>query len=116
MENIETGEEHLLIDGFPRTPEQVPTIDSVMEFFRREQPTIVYMQISDEEAVRRIMPRGRHDDTEEGIRQRLKWSKELTIPNIEWFRKNPKYKVIDVFGERPIEVVQQEIREKLGLL
>ncbi len=116
INNLTTGEEHLMIDGYPRTPEQVPALDSAMEYFKRESVTVVVLNISDEEAVKRLIPRGREDDTEEGIRQRLKWSREQTMPNIEWFKAHgARYKVVEVFGERPIEEVQKEIQQKLGL-
>lgn len=116
VDHIMTGDEHVLIDGFPRTPEQVPVLDSAIDFFKRANPTVINMQISDEEAIRRLTPRGRYDDTAEGIRKRMKWSEELTMPAIKWFKENPKYDVIDVFGERPLEEVQHEIRIRLGLV
>jgi adenylate kinase len=115
IDHIKTGEEHLIIDGFPRTPEQVPALHSAMEFFDRSSITVVYLNISDEEAMKRLLPRKRYDDTDEGIRKRLAWSREQTIPNLNWFREHsPRYRVIEVFGERAIEEVQMEIRQKLG--
>jgi len=117
IDNIKTGEEHLIIDGFPRTAEQVPTLDSVIEFFNRPSVTVVYLNISDEEAMKRLLPRKRYDDTDEGIRKRLAWSREQTIPNLKWFREHgTRYKVVEIFGERSIEEVQQEIRQKLGFV
>src|SRR5205085_2657051 len=74
------GNEHLIIDGFPRTEDQVPVLDSAMRFYKREKPTIIYINISDEEAVRRLIKRGRSDDTEAGIRQRLAWTREHMEP------------------------------------
>lgn len=116
MENIKTGEEHLVIDGFPRTADQVPTLDSAMEYFARQKITVVCINISDEEALKRLIARGRSDDTEEGIRARLTWSREQTMPNIKWFRENAsRYRVADIFGERPIETVHGDIMTQLGL-
>lgn len=117
LSNLTTNEEHLLIDGYPRTPEQVPALDSAMEYFNRDKVVVVHLDISEEEAIKRLLPRKRYDDTEEGIRKRLKWSREQTMPNIEWFRKHgERYSVVDVFGERPVEEVQADIRRKLGLI
>lgn len=116
MDTIETGEEHLVIDGFPRTATQVPTLDSALtEFYKREMPTVVCINISDDEAVARLLKRGRHDDTEESIRKRLEWSRKDTMPNIEWFRSNPQYKVVDIDGERSVEEIHTDILNKLGL-
>lgn len=116
MDTIETGEEHLVIDGFPRTATQVPTLDSALtEFYKRENPTVVCINISDDEAVARLLKRGRHDDTEESIRTRLQWSRKDTMPNIEWFRANPLYRVIDIDGERTVEEIHADILAKLAL-
>lgn len=116
MDSIQTGEEHLVIDGFPRTATQVPTLDSALtEFYKRDMPTVVCINISDDEAVTRLLKRGRHDDTEESIRKRLAWSRKETMPNIEWFRANPLYRVIDVDGERTVEEIHADILAKLNL-
>ena len=114
MTHLEGGE-HLIIDGFPRQKEQVAALDSAMQFYGRKLPTIVCINISDDEAVSRLMKRGRSDDTEESIRARLAWSHAETMPNIEWFRQNPAYRVLDIDGERSIEDIQKDIRTQLGL-
>lgn len=115
MQNLPTNEEHILIDGFPRTATQVPMLDSALvEFYKRIMPTVVVLNISDDEAVRRLLPRGRNDDTEEGIRKRLQWSREETMPNMEWFRSNPTYRVLEINGEQSIEGTHTEVLEKLG--
>lgn len=114
MDNY-TGSEHLIIDGFPRTADQVPALDSALDFFEAKPVTVVCINISDEEAVTRLLKRGRSDDTEEGIRARLKWSREETMPNIAWFRSQPSYKVLDIEGERSVEEIQKDIITQLGL-
>ncbi|HVU79987.1 MAG TPA: nucleoside monophosphate kinase [Candidatus Paceibacterota bacterium] len=109
------GNEHLLIDGFPRTEDQVPVLDSALRFYKREQPVVVYINISDEEAVKRLLKRGRADDTEEGIRARLAWTREHMEPILAWFRGNPAYRVAEINGERSIEEVHADVDRALGL-
>lgn len=115
MDTVRQGDEHLIIDGFPRTADQVPALDSAMVFYNRTQVYVVCISISDEEAVTRLMKRGRADDTEEGIRKRLQWSREQTMPNVKWFREQPRYHVLDIDGERTVEVIHADILQKLGL-
>ncbi|HVY72622.1 MAG TPA: nucleoside monophosphate kinase [Candidatus Paceibacterota bacterium] len=110
-----SGAEHLIIDGFPRTKDQVPALDSALEFFEARPVTVVCINISDEEAVKRLLLRGRSDDTEESIRTRLQWSREETMPNIEWFRTATGYNVLDIDGERTVEEIQADIIAQLGL-
>jgi adenylate kinase family enzyme len=114
VDNLQ-GNEHLFIDGFPRMFEQIPILDSAIQFYKRESPTVVYINISDEEAIQRLLLRNRTDDTKEGIQKRLAWTREQTGKINAWFQGNPAYTFIEIHGEKPIDVVQHEIREKLGL-
>lgn len=109
------GNEHIIVDGFPRTPDQVPMIDSAFDFFEAKPAIVVCINISDEEALTRLLKRGRNDDTEASIKKRLAWSRKDTMPNIEWFRANPSYTVLDIDGERTVEEIQKDIIAKLGL-
>jgi len=115
IQHLVSGAEHLMIDGFPRTADQIPMLDTALQFFERTNPTVIVLNISDEEAVKRALLRGRADDTEENIRKRLAWSRQETMPNIEWFKSHHSYRVVEIFGERPIDEVQQDIRMQLGL-
>lgn len=110
------GDEHLIIDGFPRTPDQVPILDSALRFYKREKSTIVYIDIPDEEAVKRLVARKRADDTEPAIRERLTWSRQYTGPILDWFRNNLQYRVIEIEGNHSIEEVHRTIDEKLGFV
>lgn len=114
MDNAK-GDENIIIDGFPRTPDQVPMLDSALDFFEAKPATVVCINISDEEAIKRLLLRGRSDDTEDGIRKRLAWSRKDTMPNIAWFRSQPSYKVLDIEGERSVEEIQKDIIAQLGL-
>ncbi len=112
IENLH-GNEHLIVDGFPRNEENWMTLVSAFDFYKRERPTVVYINISDEEAVKRLLLRNRSDDTEEGIRKRLAWSHKQAAPIIEHFRSHSSYSVLDIDGERSIEVIHKDIIDKL---
>lgn len=115
MEHLATNEEHLFIDGFPRTATQVPALDSALrEFYCRPNPTVVVINITDDEAVKRLLARGRSDDTEAAIRTRLEWSRKETMPNLAWFKNNPAYRVVEVDGMGTIEETQAKVRAALG--
>lgn len=109
------GNEHLILDGFPRTTDQIPDLDTALRFYDR-QPVVLYISLSDEVAKERLQKRGRDDDTEEGIQERLRWSRDEAAAVNEWFKKNPYYKFVEIHGERPIEEIHQEILSHLGIL
>lgn len=115
LQNLK-NEEHLLIDGFPRSIEQVTYLDSAIRFYKREQPTIVRIEISDEEALKRLTLRGRSDDTPEAIRNRLAWTRKAEEQIGSWFRNNPSYTVCDIAGEGTIEETHALILGALKLV
>ena len=114
MEKV-TGNEHIFMDGMSRRLEEANVLDSAIKFYERENPFVISIEVSDECATKRLLGRGRHDDSEEEIKNRLKWYKENVTPAIEYFKNDPYYKFISIDGEKNIEEVHQEIMEKVGL-
>lgn len=116
MDHLKTNEEHLLVDGFPRTDTQLPALDSALvEFYKRPNLTVVSLTLSDEEATARLLKRGRADDTEEGIRARLQWTNEQTAHVLERMKQNSAYAVLDINGAQTVEEIHAEILTKLQL-
>ena len=109
------GNEHLLVDGFPRSHDQLPAFISAVKFYERENPTVLDIVIPEEESLQRLLKRGRSDDTEESIRERLRWSRESVAPVIEWFKENKEYRFIEIQGNRSIEDVHNDILHRLEL-
>lgn len=106
--------DHLLIDGFPRSLEQVPVFESSMRFYGRQNAEILYLDITKEEAVKRLRARGRHDDTEEGILQRFKEYESNVLPALNLLREKG-YKIHKVNGEQHIDSVHSDIKKALEL-
>jgi adenylate kinase len=109
------GNQHVFFDGYPRTPEQAQALLQLKEFFGWNKPIIVFLNISEKEAIKRLMARGRHDDTKEGIRQRFNVYKEDVMPAIEQLKESGDFDFIEVDGERTVEEIHENIKQKLGL-
>lgn len=112
-ENL-TGEEHIIADGLARGPEQTAAFDDAMGFFKREDFTVISVELSEESAVQRLLARGRNDDTEEAIRKRLAWTKTDVLPQLELLRSRGR-RVITIDGEPDIETIHKNILSALGL-
>ena len=109
------GKEHILLDGFPRTVDQLPDLDSALKFYDRKNVTVLNITLSDEVAKKRLAGRGREDDTQEGIEERLRWSHDEAQKVNDWFKSNSEYTYTEVDGDQSIEVVHNNIMKVLNL-
>lgn len=94
-----------LLEGFPRTLEQV-------RFFAREVDMVFEIVVPEEVAIDRLKKRGRYDDTKDSIKTRLLIFKEKTLPVIEFYKKS-KAKVFSIENTKPLDEVKRELDELL---
>jgi len=135
-------EQGLIFDGVPRAMEQALHFEEILQSFGRKISKLIFINISEEESIKRISNRWmcekcklgiimgkdvmspddqcpvcesrivqRVDDTQEGVKKRLKIFREETMPVIEYFRE--KGSVIEIDGEQSMEKVFQDICDKI---
>ncbi len=109
------GGEHIILDGFPRTVDQTADLETAMQFYDRTRVVVLHITLSDEVARQRLAGRGREDDTQEGIEERLRWSHEEAAAVNEWFKQHPRYQFVDINGDQTIEEVHTEIMRALNV-
>ncbi|OHA24546.1 MAG: hypothetical protein A3B11_00095 [Candidatus Taylorbacteria bacterium RIFCSPLOWO2_01_FULL_44_26] len=109
------GGEHVIFDGTPRKYHEAGVLDSVFDFYGLGKPWVVNIDISPEEALKRLLIRKRLDDSEEDIRQRLSWYESDVKPTIEYYQNNPRYNFLKINGERMVEEISKDLLEKVGL-
>jgi adenylate kinase family enzyme len=113
MIEIMQGNEHLVMDGTPRTLSEAMVLDSAMQFYGRAKPTVLYLNVGREWSKARLAGRGRADDVSAGeVEKRLNWFDTEVMPAIEYLKKNEIYNFVEINGEQTIEEVQKEIIEK----
>lgn len=98
--------EGFILDGFPRTPGQHQFVSNNYRI-----DVCIVLDIPDEVAVKRLMARGRIDDTEKGIAHRLDQFKKITQPTFSYYEKLNR--LIKVDTNQPIEDTFNEILAKL---
>lgn len=109
-----TGEEHIIADGLARGEDQTRGFDDMMKFFKRDDLQIINLVIGDETAVKRLMGRGRNDDTEEAIRRRLAWTKTDVLPQLELLKSRGRT-IHEINGEPDVGIIHKNILAVLGL-
>ncbi len=113
VENF-TGEEHVIADGLARGKDQTCAFDDAMKFYKREHYQIISLHLSEESSIKRLLLRGRNDDTESGIRNRLAWMKTDVLPQLELLKGRGRT-VHEVDAEPDIETIHKNILSVLGL-
>ena len=114
VENLKTGEEHVVADGLARGADQTRCFDDAMMYFGRDNFQIVYIELSENEIMKRLLARGRNDDTEEKVRNRLGWYKTEVEPQVAIFEERGR-KVHRIDGNPDPETIHKEILGKLNL-
>lgn len=101
-------EKGYILDGFPRTTAQA-------EAFRNGINKVIYLNVSDKEALWRLAGRkndqGREDETLNAILKRIESFHKFTKPVLDYYRG--KGVLIEVKGEQSIEDIHKEIMEKI---
>ena len=109
-----TGDQHIIADGLARGPDQTRGYDDMMNFFKRDNFQIINLVISDDTAVKRLLSRGRNDDTEDAIRRRLAWTKTDVMPQIELLQSRGRI-IHEIDGEPDVETIHKNILSALKL-
>jgi len=107
-------ERGFILDGFPRTLKQAEALDQMLKELSMPLDRVIYLNVDDEEIVKRLLARGRADDTEEIIRNRLKVYRDQTAPLINYYRE--KGLLVEIYGVGEIEEITKKIEQALGLL
>ena len=108
----------LIFDGYPRNLIQAKTLDELLSKYSQKIDLVLKLSVSLETIKKRISERqtleNRADDSEEIAIKRYKTYEKSTEPVIDYYKKLNLLKVID--GERPIDQINKEISDIIGLI
>lgn len=108
------GGQHIMFDGTPRKYHEAGTLDSILDFYDLDKPFVIHINISKEEAKKRLLLRKRMDDTEEEIDKRLDWFETDVKKALQFYEGNKRYNFIEVDGEKTPQEIHEDILEKMG--
>ena len=103
---IEKSPKGYILDGWPRYMQQVED----MEKNDIGYDYAVFLDVSREEVLRRLLARGRADDTEEIINNRIDLYKKETGPVVEYMRKRPGFITVNSEQGTPEETANEIIK------
>lgn len=141
IEGKQNNFDQIIFDGYPRTVDQYNLLSKWLSEKGENIDKVIYLEISDEEAVRRLsarrlcknceeiynlitkLPKGkvcdkcggklvtRNDDKPKAIKKRLSIFHQQTEPMLKIMKSEDLLLKID--GERPIDVIFEDILKKL---
>ena len=85
-----------ILDGFPRSVEQAEALKEMLAKRGLKLDAVVEFRVPEEELVSRLKGRGRADDTEEVILNRMKVYRDETAPLLEFYKND--LKTVDAVG------------------
>lgn len=108
-------EDSFILDGFPRSIPQAEGLDDMLADMKKPLTTMVALDVDDDVIVKRLLARGRADDTEEVIRNRLKVYHEQTEPAIAHYRGQGLVESVPAAGsiEATRDLVLDRIEKRL---
>jgi adenylate kinase len=105
-----------LLDGYPRTPEQVHYLDQLLEKNNQKLDAVIQLVADQDEIVSRLTKRaqeqGRADDSEEAIRHRQQVYLRETSPLVEVYRDRGLLVEVDGLGD--VDEVAERIKSALS--
>jgi adenylate kinase len=113
-DGIVTGAEHIVADGLCRGDDQTRGFDDAMVFYGRSNYHVISLDLSDDEAMKRLLARGRNDDTPEGIANRLAWYKTDVAPQLALMESRGRA-IHRINGDQSVEEVHADIMKTLAL-
>lgn len=111
-EQIKQTNKGILFDGFPRTIAQAEGLDKLLNEFNGKITHVVQLDVDNEEIVNRMLARGRDDDNEATIRNRLAVYHNQTAPLIDYYQKQNKLST--VIGSGSVEEIFARIEKVLA--
>ncbi|MGH3676742.1 MAG: adenylate kinase [Mycobacterium sp.] len=85
-----------ILDGFPRSVEQAEALKRMLAKSNHKLDAVLEFQVSEEELLKRLKERGRADDTEEVIHNRMQVYRDETQPLLEYY--HDELKPVDAVG------------------
>ena len=111
-QNLNKDNKGWILDGYPRNLSQADSLNKVLIEINQPLDLVFYLDIPEEVLIKRLLLRGRKDDTEDTIRTRVNIYKKTTEPLIQYFKDLSLLKYID--ADRDLKTISSEIKQKMA--
>jgi adenylate kinase len=113
VEKLVDGDEDVVFDGALRRVEEITLLDEVLAWLERPMAIPALIDVTREEAFKRLKARKREDDTDESINNRLDYYEVDVVPVIEYYERQGRLVCVD--GMPPPDKVFDHLLAALGM-
>jgi len=111
-QNLDKDNKGWILDGYPRNLSQANSLNEVLLEINQPLEVVFYLDIPEEVLIKRLLLRGRRDDTEETIRTRVNIYKKTTEPLIKYFQDLSLLEYIN--ADRDLKTISSDIKQKMA--
>ena len=111
-QNLNNDNKGWILDGYPRNLSQADSLNKVLIEINQPLDLVFYLDIPEEVLIKRLLLRGRKDDTEETIKKRVEIYKKTTEPLIQYFKDLSLLEYID--ADRDLKTISSDIKIKMA--
>jgi len=111
-QNLDKDNNGWILDGYPRNLSQANSLNEVLIEINQPLDVVFYLDIPEEVLIKRLLLRGRKDDTEETIRRRFDIYKKTTEPLIQYFKDLSLLEYID--ADSDLKIIASDIKQKMA--
>lgn len=97
-----------ILDGFPRNVPQAEFLRTLLAELNQNCNGVINLDVPDSSLMKRLLARGRKDDNEDTIANRLEVYRQKTAPLIEYYQDKGLLKQVN--GDRTLEEISNELK------
>ena len=101
---------NIILDGSPRTLLEAMALDDAFKFYNRKNINVLFIDISKETSINRLLKRGRTDDEENIIKDRLEESNKYTDEVVSFIKEKNNFNFVTINGEEDENTVFNNIK------
>jgi adenylate kinase len=113
VEKLVSDQQTIFFDGALRRVPEAVALDAMLEWLGRPPVIPVLIDVTRQEAFKRLKLRQRSDDTDEAINRRLDWYDQDVIKVVKYYEELGRLKRVD--GMPPPDKVFQNLLRALGI-
>jgi adenylate kinase len=103
------AEKGWILDGFPRNVSQADFLAQLLGELNQPCDRVINLDVPDPVLIERLLGRGRKDDNEQTIGNRLEVYRQQTAPLIDYYQQH--HLLEQVNGDGPLETISQTLQE-----